>query len=202
MRRLYDFARSGNCHKIRMMLSILGLDCEIVPVDLLAGAQMDAEFLKLNPLHKVPVLDDGGFVLRDSAAILVYLARKYGSADWYPQDAEGMGEVQKWLSFSVHEIASAFLPARAIVIFGREGDLEAVEALSRDALAILEDHLQENDWLACGRPTIADIACYPYAALLEEGRLSLAPYPAIRAWFARVEALPGYARMQGLPYGS
>lgn len=201
MRKLYDFGRSGNCQKVRMMLSILGLDYETVSVDLLAGAQMDPAFLKINPLHKVPVLDDDGFVLRDSAAILVYLVRNYGGADWYPDDAQAMGEVQKWLSFSVHDIANGFLPARALVIFNREGDLEGAEALSRDALAVLEDHLKDHDWLACGRPTIADIACYPYTALLEEGRLSLEPYPAIRAWFGRVEAQPGYVGMPGLPYG-
>lgn len=201
MRKLYDFALSGNCHKIRMMLSMLGLDYETVPVDLLAREQMDSEFLKLNPLHKVPVLDDDGFLIRDSSAILIYLARKYGSPDWYPDDPAAMGQVQQWLSFSVYDIANAFLIARALVIFNREGDLEGAQALSRAALDVLEDRLKDRDWLALDHATLADIACYPYTALIEEGRVSLDPYPAVKAWFKRVEALPGYVGMRGLPYG-
>ena len=133
MRKLYDFDRSGNCHKVRMMLAFLGLDYEKVTINLLGGDQNTPEFLAINPLHKVPVLDDGGFILRDSAAILVYLAQKYDGGAWYPDDAEAKGEIQKWLSFSVYDIANSFLLARALVIFKREGDLEGVEALSGDA---------------------------------------------------------------------
>ncbi len=201
MRKLYDFDRSGNCHKVRMMLAFLGLDYEKVTINLLGGDQNTPEFLAINPLHKVPVLDDGGFILRDSAAILVYLAQKYDGGAWYPDDAEAKGEIQKWLSFSVYDIANSFLLARALVIFKREGDLEGVEALSVDALKVLESQLENHDWLAAGQATIADIACYPYTALLEEGRLSLDPYPAVRQWIARVEALPRYEAMPGLPFG-
>ncbi len=201
MRTLYDFERSGNCHKVRMMLAFLGLDYEKANIDLLGGDQNTPEFLAINPLHKVPVLDDGGFILRDSAAILIYLTQKYDGGAWYPDDAHTRGEIQQWLSFSVYDIANSFLLARALVIFKREGDLDGVEALSRNALQVLENHLKTREWLASDHVTIADIACYPYTALLEEGRLSLDSYPAVRQWIARVEALPGYEAMPGLPFG-
>ncbi|MEC9367460.1 MAG: glutathione S-transferase family protein [Pseudomonadota bacterium] len=200
MRKLYDFPPSGNCHKIRMMLSILGLEYERVHMDLLAKEQMAPEFLALNPMHKVPVLVDGDLVLRDSSAILVYLARRYAGTRWYPDDADGMGEVQQWLSLAVNEIFHGLGISRALVIFNRQGDHAGAAALANATLAILEQRLEKHDWLALDRPTIADIACYPYTALVEEGNVPLAPYPAVRKWLARVEALPGYVAMKGMPY--
>lgn len=202
MRKLYDFPLSGNCHKVRMMLSLLGLDYELVNMDLLKREQFAPDFLKLNPLHKVPVLDDGGFVLRDSSAILIYLARKYGSSDWYPEDPEGMGEVQQWLSLAVNEVFHGLAISRALIIFKREGDHAGAVALAKATLDVMEQRLSRHDWLALDRMTIADVACYPYTALVEEGHVPLAPYEGVRRWIARIEALPGYAPMKGLPYGA
>lgn len=78
MIRLYDFKLSGSCHRVRLPLSMLGLENQLVDVELLRGEQNSANFLQVNPLHKMRVLENDGFVLRDSAAILVYLAEKYG----------------------------------------------------------------------------------------------------------------------------
>ena len=83
MLKLYDFDLSGNCHKVRMMLSFLGLEYAKVDVDLRKKDQMNPNFIELNRLHKVPVLVDGDLILRDSAAILIYLARTYGKPEWY-----------------------------------------------------------------------------------------------------------------------
>ena len=195
MRTLYDFPPSGNCHKIRIMLSMLGLDYDKETVDLLKGEQKTPGFLKLNPLHKVPVLDDKGVVVSDSAAILIYLARKYGRDDLYPDEPEAMAEIQKWLSFSVNEVFNGLALARAKVIFKRDVDAEPLHAIARSALKTMEARLQDADWLALGRPTIADIACYPYTAAIGEANLSLEAYPAVRAWIARLEALPGFVAM-------
>ena len=200
MIKLYDFDRSGNCHKVRMLLSFLGIDYQRVPIDLVKKEQMEADFLALNPLHKVPVLDDAGYIVRDSAAILIYLSRKYGNSDWYPENAEDMAEVQQWLSFSVNEVFNGLAIARAIIIFNRDADLEVPRQIAAEALKLMEQRLKEHDWLALNRFTIADIACYPYTALIHEGHMSLEDYPAIRAWFKRIESLPDYASMQGLPY--
>ena len=200
--KLYDFTLSGNCQKIRMMLAMLGIDYETQSVNLVDKEQFSPEFLAVNPLHKVPVIDDEGFVLRDSAAILIYLARKYGRPEWYPDNPEAMAEIQQWLSFSVNEVFNGFAIARALIIFKREGDHGAAVELSRQGLDFMEQHLKDRDWLALERTTIADIACYPYTALIEEGHVSLDPYPGIRAWIGRVEALPGYVAMPGLPYSA
>lgn len=196
--KLYDAVLSGNCHKVRLMLSMLGRDYETVPVDLTKREQKTPEFLALNPLGKVPVLDDGGVVIRDSQAILVYLAGTYGDTTWWPADARGQGEIVQWLAFAANEMWLGPAVARAIIKFKRDGDLATAQGHARDALSILEGRLKDHDWLALGRPTIADLACYPYAGLVWEGGVALDPYPALKAWFKRIEALPGYVAMEGL----
>lgn len=200
MMTLYDFELSGNCHKIRMMLSFLGIQYQRIDIDLRRKDQMDPEFIALNRLHKVPVLVDEGFVLRDSAAILIYLARKYGKPDWYPDSAYDMAEIQQWLSFSVNEVFNGLAMARAIVIFKRDFPLQLAQAMTDVALDLLESQLLDNEWLALDRFTLADIACYPYTALVHEGGVALDQFPAIRAWFNRIEALPDYVAMPGLPF--
>ena len=82
--KLYDFELSGNCYKVRLLMSLLGLEHELVPVNLLAGEHKSPKFLQLNLLGEVPVLTDGDLVLADSQAILVYLAKKYGNEAWLP----------------------------------------------------------------------------------------------------------------------
>jgi len=195
MRKLYDFPPSGNCHKIRIMLSMLGLSYETETVDLLKDEQKTPAFLKLNPMHKVPVLDDDGLILSDSVAILIYLVRKYGREDWYPDEPAAMAEIQKWLSFSVNEVFNGLALARAMVIFNRPLDVEAIHKTANIALKTLESRLTDAGWLALDRPTIADIACYPYTASIEEGNISLEPYSAIRGWLTQVEELPGFVAM-------
>ena len=200
MIKLYDFELSGNCHKIRMLLEFLGLEYERINIDLRKKDQMDPAFIAINRLHKVPVLIDGDTVLRDSAAIMIYLARTYGKSEWYPESPAQMAEIQQWLSFSVNEVFNGLAMARAIVIFKRDFDLKTARAFSDIALDQLEFRLKEHDWLALDRFTLADLACYPYAALVPEGGISLEPYAATRAWFKRIESLPGYTTMPGLPY--
>lgn len=200
MIKLYDFALSGNCHKVRMMLALLGVPYERVDIDLTKKDQMADWFVAINPLHKVPVLDDSGLVLRDSAAILLYLARQYGKPEWAPTEPRDAAEVQQWLSLSVNEVFNGLAMARAIIIFKRDMDHAAAVAVANTALDVMENRLSERDWLALDRFTIADLACYPYAALAHEGQMDLTPYPAIRRWFKRIEALPDYVAMRGLPH--
>jgi glutathione S-transferase len=201
MLKLYDLERSGNCYKVRLLLSLLGLPYEGIGVDLPGGEHKKPAYLAINPLGQVPVLADGGLLLRDSQAILVYLARKSGGEDWLPTDAEGLARLMQWLSFAANELLVGCARARAIIRFGRKGDLGETQAFARGTLAVLDAHLAGREWLERGRPTIADIACYPYVALAPEGGVALDGYAAIRAWIHRVEALPGYVPMSGLPHG-
>jgi glutathione S-transferase len=197
--KLYGTDVSGNCYKVRLMLALLGISYDPIPVSLPAMEHKSPEFLSMNPLGKIPVLDDDGLILRDSQAILIHLAGKAGARDWWPEETTGQAQVMQWLSFATNEMFNGCAIARAILKFKRDLDLDAAQKLARAALDVLEGHLADNQWLALDRPTIADIAVYPYAALVWEGDVSLAPYAALRDWFARIEGLAGYIPMEGLP---
>ena len=196
--KLYDAAASGNCHKVRMLLSILGIGHEVIPINLLGMEQKTSAHMARNPLGTVPVLEDGDVTICDSQAILVYLASKHGGEAWLPRDPVGQAKVQQWLSFAVNELWNGPALARANLLFGRDIDLARAQAAANISLAVMDQHLEANDWLALGRPTIADIACYPYSALAEEGEMSLVPFAALAAWFERIKALEGYVSMAGL----
>lgn len=196
--KLYDMEFSGNCYKIRLFCSLLGLSYETTPVDLLKGEHKTASFLALNPRGQVPVLDDAGSLVWDSMAILVYLARKYGNEQWFPTEPEPLARVMQWLAVSENEILYGLARARAVARFNRPWDLAACQALGRSGLAVLEDPLRYKPWLAADHPTLADIACYPYVALAPEGGVTLDGFPSVGQWIARVQALPGYVGMPGL----
>ncbi|MEJ2687439.1 MAG: glutathione S-transferase, partial [Gammaproteobacteria bacterium] len=193
--KLYDFELSGNCYKVRLLLSLLGLDWKPVPVDLMRGEERTAEFLHLNPRAQVPVLSDDDLVIWDSQAILVYLARRYGDASWLPEQAAPLAAVQQWLAVAGNEVLYGLARTRAILKFRRPGDLDDCRAMGARALDLLESHLDNRDGLALERRTVADVACYPYVALAGEGGFDLQTRPAIRRWMARVFNLPGYVSM-------
>jgi glutathione S-transferase len=190
---LYDSERSGNCYKVRLFLSLTGTPCERIGVDLVAGENQTAAYRRLNPRGQVPVLEDGGTVIWDSTAILVYLARKLGREDLLPLDPCGMAEVTQWLALAQNEILYGLARSRAVLRFKRPWNLAETQAAGRAALAVLDGRLAAHPWLALDRLTLGDIACYPYAALAPEGGIELEPYPAVRTWIDRIAALPGHA---------
>lgn len=192
--KLYDHDRydSGNCYRVRLMLALLGLPFETVLVDVSKGQNRSAEFLRLNPRGQVPVLEDGGEIYWDSIAILLYLARKYGTETWLPLDARSLGRIGQWLALASDEIFSGLALARSVRLGRRQGNLQALQRTGMRALDVMEQHLTTRDWLACGCPTVADVACYPYVALASEAGVGLAAYPAVGAWLGRLASLPGY----------
>lgn len=193
--KLYITSTSGNAWKVRLLLSMLKVPFETIVLDTKKGENKTPEFLKLNPRGQVPVLVDGDKVFWDSTACLVYLARKHGGEQWLPADASGMAEVQQWLALSNNEMHYGLQWARGVKIGIRNiGSYDEYAAYGRNGLAVLEGRLKANDWLACGRPTIADIACYCYTAVSPEGGLPHDNYPAVAAWVKRVEALPGWIK--------
>ncbi|HKK06291.1 MAG TPA: glutathione S-transferase [Gammaproteobacteria bacterium] len=196
--KLYDFERSGNCYKVRLLLNLLGLDYETVPVDLSAGENFKAEFLKLNPRAQVPLLEDGGRRVWDSMAILVYLARRYGEAYWLPVAAEPMSEIMQWLAVSENEILHGLARARSIKLFNRPGSVAESQEIGRGVLRLLNDHLSQRSWLAVDHITIADVACFPYVALAPEAGIPLTGYAGINNWLARIHDLPGFISMPGI----
>jgi glutathione S-transferase len=194
--KLYYLGNSGNAYKVRILLSLLNLPYEKVIIDGKTQQQKSPEFRKLNPRGEVPVIEDGGLVLWDSAACLVYIARKYGGDKWLPGDPAEMAQVMQWVALAGNEIQFGLQYARRGVLQDRwtAGTLEQGHALARIALDALEGRLKDNDWLALGRPTIADVACFPYVETAPEAKLPLEPWPHVVKWLARCKALPGWAQ--------
>ena len=192
---LYEIPPSGNCHKIRLFLSLLQIPYTSVQVDVANQQQKSASFLKMNPFGQLPVLKDGETVVWDSQAILVYLARQYAAPSWLPQDAVGMSRVMAWLSTAANEVARGPSSLRIYYKFGRPIAMDDAQQVTVTVMQILEAQLQTTDWLAADNITIADIAVYPYIALAPEGKIDLTPYPAICRWLSRIQALPNYVGM-------
>ncbi len=119
--KLHDLSLSGNCHKVRLFLSLIGKPVERLPVNLLAGEHKQPAFRAINPRGQIPVLEDGEFRLEDSQAILVYLAQRY-APEWYPQDAETQGRIASWLSFAANEVQHGPATLRLGKLFGRPID--------------------------------------------------------------------------------
>ena len=197
--KLYHHPISGHAHRARLFLGLLGLEHELVEVDLANGAHKSSEFLKLNPLGQVPVLEDGDKVITDSNAIMVYLAKKAGATNWLPEDAEGAAHVQRWLSIAAGQIAFGPAAARLITLFGAPFDADEVISRAHAVLGNIEDHLKTNDWLAASHPTIADVALYSYVARAPEGNVDLAAYGKVRDWLKRIEDLPGFVPFMHAP---
>ena len=198
--RIHRHPLSGHSHRVELLASLAGLNHELVDVDLLAGAHKRAPFLDLNPAGQVPVIEDGGTVLSDSNAILVYLARKY-APEWLPREPAAEAEIQKFLSFAAGEIASGPAAARLITVFGANLDEARAHSVAIVAFERLERHLDGRRWLVGDTPSIADVAIYSYTAHAPEGNVSLTPYPNIRALLARIEELPGFIGMQATRVG-
>lgn len=196
--KLYDLELSGNCYKVRLLCSLLGVPLTLVPVDFMAGDHKKPPVVDLNPFGELPVFQDGDVVLRDSQAILVYIARKWGGDTWLPVDALGLAQVCAWLMVAENEIARGPNDARLHDKFGFKLDVELARAKSARVLKLMEAHLAKHAWLALDRPTIADVASMPYVALGHEGGVTLERHPAVLAWVNRVKALPGYIGMPAI----
>jgi len=200
--KLYRHALSGHSHRVQLFLSVLGLDAEIIDIDLASGEHKKAAFLEKNLFGQLPALDDSEITISDSNAILVYLATKYdASGQWLPKDAVAASAVQRFLSVAASKVAYGPASARLVNVFGAGLDHKTLITQSHALLATLDAHLQNRDWLATDKATIADIANYTYIAHAPEGDVSLENYANIRAWLQRIEQLPGFVPMKATAVG-
>lgn len=206
MLKLYDFELSGNCFKVRLMMSILGLIYETEVVEFYPGRDHKTpEFLKINPLGQLPVLQDGEKTLRDSQAILVYLAAMYDSThQWYPVNRpDVLGDIQIWLAFA-DSLTGSISAARLHELFMYEFDAESCRSRAYDLLDVMDKHLwmqrQRGFTYLCplAHATVADIACFPYVAMADEAGLCLQNYPSVRLWLDAVKRVPGFTVMSGI----
>jgi glutathione S-transferase len=193
--RLHTTLLSGHGHRVKLFLTMLDLPFTVVELNMAAGDNRTPAHLALNPFGEVPVIEDGDVVLSDSNAILVYLARKYGDPSWLPQDPLGAAAVQRWLSLAAGKIAYGPCAARLVTLFGAPHHLETAQKIASGLFRVLDAELSDKRFAVGETPTIADIAAHSYIAHAPEGGVSLEPYPHIRAWLKRVEALPRFLPM-------
>jgi len=190
--KLYHFHRSGNCYKIRLLLSLLDAPCELVDMDLASGATRRAEFLAMNPSGRVPLLEIApGRLLPESNAILCCLAE---GSSFLPEDRYDRAQTLRWLFFeqNLHEPYVALARVRMRAANPDPAMMANLHQRGYDALDAMARHLTDRDFFAAGSPTIADIALYPYTNLAPEGGFDLARYPTVCAWLERVAALPRF----------
>lgn len=192
---LYDSRMSGNGWKVRLLLAQLGLPFERHILNLAEGAARTPEFLKLNPLARVPVLvTDDGFAIVESNAILLHLAR---GTPLLPEARDEHLRVLQWLFFEQADHMRFMARPRFLVSLAKVADkhaqeLEWLRGFGTRALDALEAQLGRTAFVAGERYTIADISLFPYTSMAEMGGYSLLAYPRIRAWLQRVEQQPGF----------
>ena len=206
MYTLYSMQRSGNSYKVRLALARLGIPYRLGEVDILQGESRTPEFLTKNPNGQVPLLEVApGRYLAESNAILWYVA---GGTRLAPEDRIDRAEALQWMFFEQHSLEPNLGAAYfwlALVRGGRDLQQHALENWMEHgyrALNVMETHLKQNDYVAAGHFTIADIALYAYTHLAEQCDFELTDYPAIRSWLSRVENEPGYVPMGWTPADS
>jgi glutathione S-transferase len=190
---LYDNPVSGNCHKVRLILGLRGIEFERRELSVVDRADRGEVLAGLSPSLNVPtvVLEDGR-PLAESNAILWYFA---DGSPYLPDDPYERAQVLQWMFFEQYKHEPAIAVVRFWVGYAQApppaAAIEARREDGRAALSAMERHLRDRAYLVAGRFTIADIALYAYTHVAPEGGYDLEPYPAVRAWLNRVAAQPG-----------
>jgi glutathione S-transferase len=200
--KLYFHPLSGNSRRALLVATHLDIALERIVVDLPKGEQRQALHLGRNPNGRVPVLDDDGFVLWESRAIMLYLAEKTPGQTLLPTDIRGRAEVTRWLFWCAAHMA----PANTVLVFenfvkavsGR-GPADPVEVARGEALVaqyapILDAHLADKTWVTQDRLTLADFSLASSFALAGPARLPIGDYAHLRAWLGRVQELDAWKR--------
>ncbi|MFT4256389.1 MAG: glutathione S-transferase family protein [Pseudoxanthomonas sp.] len=196
---IHGYSVSGNCHKLRLLLTQLDREYRWIETDSSKGATRTPEYLAKNPNGKVPMLElDDGRVLVESNAILFWLAE--GTA-FLPDDPWQRAQALSWMFFEQYSHEPHIAVARFIrgwtPLDSPRRALELPRCLERGnaALAVMERHLQAHDWFTGPRYGIADIALFAYTAVAHHGGFDLSAYPGVGAWLARVRATPDFVEM-------
>ena len=200
--KLYFHPLSGNSRRVLLVAAHLEVPLERIVVDLTTGEQRGAAHLGRNPNGRVPVLDDDGFVLWESRAIMMYLADKTPGQTLWPAEPRARADVSRWLFWCAAHMA----PANTILVVenfvkpksGR-GQPDAAEVARGEALfaqcaPLLDAHLAGRAWVSQDRVTLADLSLAASFALAGPARLPIAPYAHLRAWLERVQALEAWQR--------
>jgi glutathione S-transferase len=192
--RLHDYAASGNCYKVRLLLAQLGLEYERVPVDIFGGDTLTDEYAKVNPQRQTPVLErDGAEPLTESGAILIHLAE---GTEYLPDDPNARAQVYRWLFFEQTEVIQGIAGLRFRLITGRmrpEGrEAQWRRSVGEAALTVLNDKLAKSNYLAGDSYSIADISLFAYVHVANEAGFEVNEYAAVQEWAERVQGTRGY----------
>jgi len=196
--KIYGDIQSGNCYKIKLLCSLLGIEHEWIHVDIMAGDTSKGEFLKKNPNGKIPLLElDDGRCLSESNAILNYLA--VGS-QLLPSDTFKLAKVQQWQFFEQYSHEPYVAVARFIAKYlglpdERKAEYEAKQSGGHMALAVMEKQLSTSPYLAGDSLTTADISLYGYTHVAHEGGFDLNEYPSVLEWIDRIQKNQNYIGM-------
>ncbi|HYZ41435.1 MAG TPA: glutathione S-transferase family protein [Stellaceae bacterium] len=200
--KLYHFP-SPNPQKVTLALRELGLDCELVPVDLAKGEQRRPAFLAVNPFGRVPVLVDGELTLSESHAILGYLGEKTGRL--WPKGAADRAQALQWLFFLSQHImppageVALRIRARVLGTAADEATIARGERALPDVLRILEGRLTNNRWLLGGDFSLVDCAYCPILNVIEKAGFSLSELPRAAAYLNALRARPAWQEIPKLP---
>lgn len=198
---LHEFAKSGNCYKIRLTAAHVGAFLRRREYDIMAGQTREVAFLEhVNANGRIPVLQIGDRFLPESNAACYWLA--HGSA-LIPTDRFDHADMLRWMSWEQYSHEPNVATMRFFRAFvGSENLTEAQKAsipfrmgAGKAALGLMDGHLASRDWFVGDTPTLADIALYAYTHTAEEGGFVLGDYPAVVAWLARVAAMPGHVTL-------
>ena len=199
---MHSAPKSGNGYKVRLLLGLLGVECEIVDYDTKGGGTHTPEFLEnVNSNGKVPVLElDNGAMLPESSAILFYFSE---GTPYLPQDKIGRAQVLRWMFFEQYSLLLYLSRPRLWRMWDiemtdqRKAELDDLFEQGYRALDVMEQRLEDREFFLGNSPTVADIALYVYPRVCEEGGYDLEGFPALRAWLGRIEAQPGYVPPPG-----
>ncbi len=197
---LYTWA-TPNGHKVHIMLEELGVDYNVIPIDIGAGDQFKPEFLKISPNNKMPALvdpdgpDGEPINLFESGAILFYLAEKTGK--FMPLDPRGRYEVMKWLMFQMGGVGPMLGQAHHFRVYAPEKIEYGIERYTSEAkrlYGVLERRLAESTYLAGDDYTIADMATFPWIRNPDRKGVDMADYPNVNRWFEDIASRPAVKR--------
>jgi glutathione S-transferase len=201
--KLYYFP-SPNPQKVKFAMLELGLECEMIPVDLTKREQRKPEFLALNPFGRLPVLVDGDATLWESHAIIAYLGDKTGKK--WPTTATGRADALRWLFFLSTHISPPATDLAfnriAVKFAGLPGDEAAIargEKALPDVINIVEGQLAKNKWIMGEDLTLVDCAYCPVLNVIEKAGFSYGDFPKVRAYLDAVRARPAWKETPKLP---
>jgi glutathione S-transferase len=194
MFKLYEYSPSGNCYKVRLLLTQLNIPFDRTEINILQKESRTPEFLVKNPNGRIPVLEIApGKFLFESNAIMFYLSEE---TEFFPSDKFERAQVMQWLFFEQYSHEPFIATSRFWYLTGKAEEYQAAlqqkQAPGYAALGVMEQHLEKNDFFAGDRYSIADIGLFAYTHVAGEGGFDLAGFPAIKTWIERIKNQPRY----------